>query len=157
MAVYTRKHGMVEFAGTGLSKLLLSPGEGNFAFDGIQENQTEAVDIKNRGEHYELAEGDQVYPTGSITVLRDGPQHSAVNLTVMDAVLKRATSAAAGGTTADEGGVVWTGSIIFTENRGGGLSVSTFPNCRLVLAGAEAQGGNTMTINWTSYGRPTFA
>jgi hypothetical protein len=148
---------MVEFLGTGLSALLLSPGEGNFTFDGIQEDQTEAVDIKNRGEHLELAKGDQVYPTGSITVYRDGPQHSAVNLTVMDAVVKRAGSAAASGTTEDEGGVVWTGSIKFTENRGGGLTVSTFPNCRLILSAAEAQSGNTMTVAWTSYGRPTFA
>lgn len=156
MALITRKHGLVELLGVGLSALRLSPGEGNFTISGLTAGQIAEQPVMDRGEFLELTEGDQTFPTGSITVYRDGPQHSASNLTIMDAILKRSGSAAASGTTSDPGGVVWTAPLRFTENRGGAVNITNLPNCRFSLDMSEAQAANTMTINYTSYGRPTF-
>jgi hypothetical protein len=69
----------------------------------------------------------------------------------MDAIL--GTGHYSGETTADPGGVVWTGDVVVVVNRSGSVDTFTLNNCRLVVDYAEAQEANTLTINGTAYGK----
>jgi hypothetical protein len=168
MPVPTRKHGRVEVsdAGAVLGWLELTPGEGNFTMSGLRPNQIEPIMVMNRGVPFERVEGDRVPVTGSLTVLMNGPLNSATNITILDMLLKRglhasgagtAASPAANQTTTDAGGVVPALQLRFQILRGAVMVAEvTLPDCTFSVDTAEAQAGNTMSINYENWALPIF-
>lgn len=165
MPIVNRRHGMVKImtGDVSIGFLNLMPTEGNFSYAGLQAGvdalgadslvPAESVPIMVRGKYLEAAAGDQTFPTGSITIMRDGPMHSATNRTIFDVLLKLGYSYTA--TTTDPGGVCHHVDLYFVEARDGAMSQIKFPNVRFTLDGAEASPANTHSLSWTCY--PTDA
>jgi hypothetical protein len=152
MPIVNRKHGRVEFfdQGNSIGAVTFGPGEGNFTLNDMQGGQTEAVAIMDRGSCLELVEGNQTFPTVAITLHVQAGATSTTARTVLDAILKTGTYANA--TTADPGGVVWTGNLRFVTDRAGVIDTYTCNNVRIIASLAEGENMNTYSISGTVYG-----
>lgn len=148
MAVQTRKHVSLQFkdaAGSPLTRTV-GPGPGDFTFDGLEENNTEAVAVMDRGSFLELVEGDDKQISFSVTIYVDGDQTGS---SVIDAVLKTGDWASA--TTQDPGGVVHTADLLVTVTRGAVTNTYLLNNCRTVAKFTEGKEGNTWSFSGTCY------
>ena len=148
----TRKMVAVSFRTDAATKSVdLGPGEGNFSISALEGGMVEAIPVMDRGTFDELVEGDDKAITWSITVHHDATLTNGAATRVMDAIL--GTGYYSGETTADPGGVVWTGDVVVTVTRSGSVDTFALNNCRLLVDYAEAQDANTLTINGTAYGK----
>lgn len=146
----TRKMVAVTFQTAAATKsVTLGPTEGNLSISGLEAGDVAAVQVMNRGQHYALVEGNDKAVTFTITVIHDTTLTNAASR-VMDAI--RGTGNYSGETSADAAAVVWTGNVLAVVTRGAEVDTITLKNCRLVCDYAEAEGGNTLTINGTAYG-----
>ena len=148
MAVQTRKHVAISFkdaTGTPLEKTV-GPGPGDFTFDGLEEANTEALPLYDRGTFLELVAGDDKQITWSVTIYVDGDQTGS---SVLDAVLKTGPWASA--VTQDPGAVVFTSDVLVTVTRGAVSNVYTLNNCRTTAKFTEAKEGNTWAFSGTCY------
>lgn len=149
MPVFTNKHVAVTVKdGTGSPiTATLGPGPGDLSFSGLEQGDVGAIRVMNRGAHLELVEGPTKELTGSVTVYHNG------DLTSTGSVLAaiRKTDDYASGVAVDPGLVSWTLDLVVTMTRGAVTNTFTFNTCRLAADYKEAEGGNTMTINFTCF------
>lgn len=151
MAIRHYKLGAASFQdAAGTLSVTFGPGEGNFAIDELEAGDVEATAIYNRGTFLQLVEGQDKAPSWSITVLHNETLTNGASARIFDAVRK--TGAFASKTTADPGGLVWTGNVILTVTHNGSVDTFTLNNCRLKVAYAEAKEGNTLTLSGIAYG-----
>lgn len=151
MAVYTLKHGVVNFmTGATTKSLALSPGEGNFTMSPIQAGNKASINVFNRGTFLERVDGAEEPVTGTITILMDGAHTAAGSARPLDAI--RGTGYYAGETTDDPGGIVWSGRMTIAYTRAGAVQTFTLENTRLIGEFAEAAEGNTFTISYEACG-----
>lgn len=139
----------------GASKTMTTgPGDGLFTFSGIQEGDHEVVEVKNRGNHLALIEGDQepiefsiVVTIGTATSLTDATADR-----ILDAVRKTGNWASA---TSKEtiGCSVWAFQIrIVMADSCGKSNTITFAKVRAKADKEMTDEGLRLTINCTAYG-----
>jgi hypothetical protein len=157
MSITNLKKGRVYFesASGAHTAIELGPGQGNMQISGLRENQTEKLPVMDRGEFLELVEGNQVFPTFTITVFHNGKITNSVDRTVLDSMLK--TGAVASDSTTDVGGQCWAGKVYWIGSRAGAASRIDLGNCDFSVDYGEALEGNTISISGTCYARPTFS
>ena len=150
MSVYTLKHG--QFIGKSADgvpiQVTFGPGVGNFNVGDLEQGMVEALAVYNRGTFLELVEGQQKAVEISIECIQDGVLVGASK--PLDMVLKQGALAAA--TTADPGGVVWTGNATFTATRGGTPVTIQVTNWRMKGGFGEDANGNKVPVSGTAYG-----
>ena len=133
--------------GTPIS-LTLGPGPGDFSFDGAQEGFADTTAVLNRGVFLERVKGDDKPLTVTVTLydVGDATGHSA-----FDAILK--TGDFASGVTTDPGGLVWSGTLVFTTTRNSQVNIYTFSYARPMPASyKEATEGNTVSLSFECFG-----
>lgn len=149
MPIFTSRHSTATFkdtTGTPITKTL-GPGPMDLSIQGFEEGGKEGIAIYDNGTFLEMVYGkDKEFPF-SLTVYHDGDQ---TGTSVLDAILKEGNFAS--GTTADPGGVVWTGILYVSMVRGAVTNTFTLTGCRFKADWAAKQDGNTYAITGTCYG-----
>ena len=148
VGTFTSRHmSVVVKDGTGTPiTATLGPGPGDLTFGSLEEANTAAIKILNRGDFQELVYGEDNEIPFSITCHMVGDQTGE---SISDAVMKTGNFASA--VTKDPGGVVYALDLVVTGTRGAVTAVYTLSNCRLKLDWSESLDGNKLSISGVCY------
>lgn len=154
---YTSKNTTVQIQdSTGTYDVTVGPGAGDFSFDPIEEDNSEAIAVMDRGVFDGFVEGDDLVQNWSISIqLRAQELTHAAQDRILDAVRKTGLWASA--TTVDPGNSKWAFKLIVTMNDGSTTSVITLPCCRGKAAFSEGKEGHTLSLSGTNHQAPTFS
>jgi len=150
MAITTRKMIAVVLETGSATQYTLDTYEGDVNFSGLEADFTEAVPVLDRGTYVGAVEGDDVFPTMTVTIKHDGRLTDAVSQKIGDMLLHQ--GAVAADVTTDPEGRVWMLKIVVTVTYpGGGVDTFTVNNARFVSDYAAANDGNTLSLSFTCY------
>ena len=150
MAITTRKMVALVLTTGSAKTYTLDTYEGDVTISGMMENYTEAVPVLDRGTYVGSVEGDDQFPTMTVTVKHDGKLTNAAATRLGDFLHK--TGFVSGDTTTDPEGRVWMMQVVATVTYpGGGVDTFTAVNARLTSDYSAAVDGNTLSLTWTCY------
>jgi len=154
MSRFSRRNVTVEFLDNGANSIAVGPGEGNFTYDNIEENNAEVLEARDRHAHDGLFYGDDHVQAWSITIqLKNETRTDAAAARINDWIKK--TGLASTHTSVDA--CVWAWKARVTESDGTTTVITLLPKCRGGWAWAEAKEGNTMVITGTNYLAPVIS
>lgn len=154
-AIGTFNRGMGRFVwrdAAGLHEAEWLPGDGNVKIDGIEADQVEAIPLTTRGVFAEMVPGDYKPVTVTIDIRHCGPVTHATETTAFDAINQ--SGAYDSDTTADPGGLCWTGDAVYSVTRGGVTTGWRFYNGRVTASYGEAKEANSFSMSIVFHGRP---
>ena len=153
MAVRTRKMVAVTLETGSARTLVLDTYQGDTSLSGNQQGYVEGLPILDRGTYAESVEGDDQFPTHTVTLWHDGKLTDAVTAAILDMLNKQ--GAAAADVTTDQGNVTWHLKVTITVTHpAGGVDTYTLGNARVTWDYAAAADGNTISLSMTCY-RPS--
>lgn len=156
MARFTSKNTTVTLKDGGALSMLMGPGDGDVSIDSIEEDNSEATPVMDRGVFDGFVEGPDLQQGFSISLkmrnesLTDGAQDR-----ILDVVRK--TGLWAAGTTKDPSGTKWALQVEVDMNDGSNTGKITLPCCRLTASISEGADGHTISISGTNYQAPSYA
>jgi len=160
MARYTSKNSTLTItdSGAGLS-MLVGPGEGDFSVDNVGYDNSETLNVTDRGVHDGLVEGDDFIQAWSITIrLRNEAITHATIDRIKDAIAGTGfwTPTLDGGAAVSVDATRWAFILIFTMNDGTTTSTVTLPKATGLISVAEGKDGHTISISGSNYLAPTY-
>lgn len=130
----------------------VTPGEGNFSMDGLQEKGWSTEVVRNRGAIIERVYVQEEEVSGGFSILADGKVTDGTAILTVDAALKKGTFLAAD--TVEPGGRVWTTTLKWEEERVVGSTTTTnlwtIPNARVVMGSQEGTPANLRSFTYTA-------
>lgn len=153
---FNRRYDTVRFEDANGLGLTVGPGPGDLSMDGFSAENVDSVRVLDRGVYDGHVLTDDTEQSGSLTVtMEDATFTSAVAARVIDFLRKAGLYAAAVSTNPNLD--VWSFKVILTATKGANVGVLTLPNVRATFGVAEAVEENTITINLSNNGAPTWA
>jgi len=150
MAFMTRKMVAMVLETGSANQYTLDTYEGDVSISGMEAGFTEAVPVLDRGTYVGAVEGDDTFPTLTVTIKHDGRLTDAVTQKIGDMLLGQ--GAVSGDTTTDPEGRVWMLKVIVTLTYpGGGVDTFTANNARFASDYAASNDGNTLSLTFTCY------
>ena len=156
MARFTYRHLTVTFLDGAALTMVAPGGPGDVSIDGLEEGNSEAVAVRERGSFVGMIEGDDIEQSFSVTVnvpaqtLTSGAQNR-----ILDVVNK--TGAWAAATTVDPFAAKWAVKVQLDFDDGAGnTGQMVLPCARLSASFSESAGEpSTFSISGTNYQIPT--
>lgn len=153
MAVRTRKMVAMVLETGSARTLTLDTYQGDVAISGNMAGYVESTPILDRGTYAEAIEGDDQFPTMTVTMWHDGKLTDAVTAKIID--MLNYQGAASADVTTDQGTVAkHIKATVTVTHPGGGVDTYTAGNARASYDYAAAADGNTISLTLTCY-RPT--
>jgi len=132
------------------TEIEMGPWEGDLTIQGLEEGYKAPVVLTDRGTYKGSCEGEDVYPTWSLTLRHCGLLTSAGERTIKDTILKKGKVLADGDVTTDMEGRVWHLAVRMTVSAADGTDNVRMPNNRIKLDYGSGE-KNTLALSGTCY------